>query len=151
MKQILTLAMIVLTSASITKQTLAEDKDKKADQVSVSTSAHSGINDTIKEQLQAIRERNDRIAFELNANDIQDVFEDPQSFMREIRRSKKSLYNHVDYKFLGSGNAEEKFHRVMLTDKYGKSSIAMFKMEQDDNGLWKTKDIIILMSDDGPV
>lgn len=152
MKKILTIAILIGASFGLNHSASAEDKaDAKGDYVSVSTSTMSGINDVIKDQLQAIRERNDRIAYELNTQTQQENFEDPQAFMRDLRRKKKSLYNHVDYKFLDANNNNGKFHKVKLTDKYGKSSIAMFKMEQDDSGAWKTKDIIILMSDDGPV
>lgn len=152
MKKILTIAILIGAGFGLNQAAFAEDNNAtKADYVSVSTSTMSGINDVIKDQLQAIRERNDRIAYELNTQAQQENFEDPQAFMRDLRRKKKSLYNHVDYKFLDTNKNGGKFHKVKLTDKYGKSSIAMFKMEQDDGGAWKTKDIIILMSDDGPV
>lgn len=156
MKKILLFAVLLSAGLGISHQVKADEaqdtsNNKKGDYVSVSTAASSGVNDVIKEQLQAIRERNDRIAYELNSKATQDDFEDPQSFMRDLRRKKVSLYNHVDYKFLDTNSTNTKFHKVQLTDKYGKSSIAMFKMEQSDTGEWKTKDIIILTSDDGPV
>ncbi|MFP4314479.1 MAG: DUF4864 domain-containing protein [Alphaproteobacteria bacterium] len=149
------LAVLVISALALANQASAEEQKKpekdNGQYVSVSTSAHSVVNDVIKEQLQAIRERNDRIAYELNTTTMREDYKDPQSFMRDLRRKKKSLYNHVDYRFLGSGESNSKFHKVMLTDKYGKSSIAMFKMEQGEDGEWKTRDIIILMSGDDPV
>lgn len=158
MKKFLLFALLLGAGLGYSYSVKADDAaekttDKKGKYVSVSAGMNgAAVNDVIKEQLQAIRERNDRIAYELNSSATQKDFEDPQSFMRDIRRTKKSLYNHVDYRFMDTNAANDtKFHKVLLTDKYGKSSIAMFKMEQDDKGEWKTKDIIILMSDDGPV
>ena len=105
----------------------------------------------IKEQLEAIRERNDRLAFELNAQSIKDDFEDPQSFMRMIRRNKGALYDHVSYEILSSSGDASKFHKVRLMDKYGHRAMAMFKMKQNAQGEWKTEDIIILTTQNDPL
>lgn len=65
----------------------AEEPVKEAKYVEASASAMlSPVDLVIKEQLEAIRERNDRVAYELNAEEIKDDFEDPQSFMRMICR-----------------------------------------------------------------
>lgn len=105
----------------------------------------------IKDQLEAIRKRNDRAAYELSATGLQEDYEDPQSFMRMVRREKPSLYDHVAYEILGAKTQGSKFHRVRLTDKYGRSAMAMFKMEQDAQGEWRTRDIIVLQYDNSPI
>ncbi len=105
----------------------------------------------IKDQLEAIRKRNDRIAYELNSKGIQEEFHDPQAYMRMIRREKPSLYEHVSYEILGAKTPNSKFHKVRLTDKYGHNAMAMFKMEKNDLGDWKIKDIIVLQYDNDPI
>ena len=111
----------------------------------------SPVDQVIKEQLEAIRNRNDRVAYELNAEEIKDDFEDPQSFMRMIRRQKSPLYEHVSYEILSPVREGSKFHKVRLLDKYGHDAMAMFKMKQSDDGVWKTEDIIILTTENDPL
>ena len=130
---------------------VAKDSATKQDVVHISANAHSPIDDVIKKQLQAIRERNDRTAYELNANIIQDEYEDPQSYMRNLRRQKSALYNHVGYEIIPSSRPESKFHKVKLIDKFGKSVMALFKMEQNDKGEWRTNDIVVLTPSDDPI
>lgn len=127
------------------------DKQQTAEVVKVSTHAMSDVDHVIKQQLQAIRERNDREAYELNTLTIQEEYEDPQSFMRDLRRTKKSLYEHVGYEIIPAQSPDAKFHKVMLIDKFGKSVMAMFKMQQNDSGEWKTNDIVVLTPNDDPI
>lgn len=108
-------------------------------------------NKIIKDQLEAIRARDDRTAYELNSSTLKEDFEDPQSYMRMLRREKSPLYNHVGYKILTPPNADAKFHKVRLIDKYGKFSIAMFRIEEDSDGQWRTSDIVILSGGDDPI
>jgi len=111
----------------------------------------SPVDQVIKEQLEAIRERNDRVAYELNTEEIKDDFEDPQSFMRMIRRQKSPLYEHVSYEILSQAREGSKFHKVRLLDKYGHDAMAMFKMKQAEDGAWKTEDIIVLTTQNDPL
>ena len=141
-------AYIANSSASELNNT---DKQQAAEVVKISAPAMSAVDHAIKQQLQAIRERNDREAYELNTLAIQEEYEDPQSFMRNLRRTKKSLYEHVGYEIIPAKNLNAKFHKVMLTDKFGKSVMAMFKMQQNDNGEWKTNDIVVLTPSDDPI
>lgn len=113
--------------------------------------ALSAVDLVIKEQLEAIRERNDRIAYELNTKDIRDEYKDPQSFMRMIRRDKPSLYDHVSYEIMPAEGTPPKFHKVKLVDKYGGRAMAMFRMRQDDKDGWKTQNIIVLSADQDPL
>lgn len=130
----------------------AEDPAGDVKYVEASASATLGpVDMVIKEQLEAIRERNDRVAYELNTEDIKDDFEDPQSFMRMIRRQKAPLYEHVSYEILSQARAGSKFYKVRLMDKYGHDAMAMFKMKQDAHGAWKTEDIIVLTTDNDPL
>lgn len=111
----------------------------------------AGVDKMIKEQLEAIRSRNDRTAYELNTADVKDNYADPQSFMRMIRREKPSLYDHVSYELLKAVVPDSKFHKVRLTNRYGDHSIAMFKVEQEESGAWRTKDIIMLSGGKDPI
>lgn len=113
--------------------------------------ASSDVDKMIKEQLEAIRSRNDRAAYELNTADVKDNYADPQSFMRMIRREKPSLYDHVSYELLKAVVPDSKFHKVRLTNRYGDRSIAMFKVEQDESGAWRTRDIIMLSGGKDPI
>lgn len=136
----------------ISAPSYAEEPAKEAKYMEASASSMlSPVDLVIKEQLEAIRERNDRVAYELNAEEIKDDFEDPQSFMRMIRRKKSSLYEHVSYEILSQARDDSKFHKVRLLDKYGQNAMAMFKMKQDADGAWKTEDIIVLTTENDPL
>ena len=147
----LALAGFLLSSPALASEIVDEKAETKSEIVQVSAHSSSEIDNVIKQQLQAIRERNDRVAYELNTADVKEEFEDPQSFMRDIRRKKGSLYNHVGYEIIPSHNAASKFHKVKLTDKFGKSVMALFKMEQSENGEWKTNNIVVLTPSDDPI
>ena len=130
----------------------AEESAKEAKYVEASASSMlSPVDQVIKEQLEAIRERNDRVAYELNTQEIKDAFEDPQSFMRMVRRQKSPLYEHVSYEILSPVREGSKFHKVRLLDKYGHDAMAMFKMKQSADGAWKTEDIIVLTTENDPL
>lgn len=108
------------------------------------------IHQTIEEQLRAIRDRNDRAAYNMSAMNIDNEYASAHEYMRSIRREKPSLYNHVHYEILpSSGN--DKLQKVKLIDSHGKEALAMFKMQQDQNGHWRTGDIIILKTDEDPI
>jgi len=142
---------LVSTAPSYAEEGLASDAPE-AKYVEVSaTSLLSPVDLVIKEQLEAIRERNDRVAYELSTEEIKDDFEDPQSFMRMIRRQKSPLYEHVSYEILSPVRADSKFHKVRLLDKYGHNAMAMFKMKQTVDGAWKTEDIIVLTTENDPL
>lgn len=114
-------------------------------------SSEADVDKVIKEQLEAIRARNDRTAYELNTEAVKADYEDPQSFMRMVRREKPSLYNHVAYEILTTVRPDSKFHKVRLTDRYGEYSIAMFKMQQDEQGAWRIEDVIMLSGGKDPI
>ena len=149
--KITVLLLALLTILSPLHSHASEQNDSNTHMVNAANATPSVIDNIIKGQLEAIRERNDRAAFEFNGKNIKDNFEDPQSYMRMLRREKQSLYNHVSFQFLNPGQNDAPFHKVKLMDKYGNSAIAMFKMEKDEGGEWKTKDIIILQLDNDPI
>ncbi len=115
-----------------------------------SLSSNQDIKQTIEEQLRAIRDRDDRAAFELStAKEVDDHYK-PQDYMRDLRRQKPSLYNHVHYEILPASGSE-KFQKVKLIDRRGKEALAMFKMEQAQNGDWRIGNIVILKTDQDPI
>ena len=115
-----------------------------------SMQAQSEIRTTIEQQLRAIRERNDRAAYELASLDTDEKKITPQAFMREIRRKQPSLYNHVYFEILPQ-TGSEKFQKVKLIDRQGKEALAMFKMEPDNQGGWRVGNVVILKTDQDPI
>ena len=126
-----------------------QDHDQTLRQ-NASLQAQGEIRQTIEQQLRAIRERNDRAAYELAALDGNEKKLSPQAFMRQIRHKKPSLYNHVYYKILPHTGGE-KFQKVKLIDRQGKEALAMFKMEMDNQGAWRVGNVVILKTDQDPI
>lgn len=110
----------------------------------------NNIHRVIEDQLRAIRDRDDRVAYDLSTAADEEEFNDPQSYMRHLRRDKKPLYEHVSFEILPS-NAQSKFHKVSLIDKRGKQSIAMFKVKKDQYGAWRVDNVVILQSSEDPI
>lgn len=145
--------IFVLSFVFVQNQAYAVDLNMKEEaslQSSDITSLPS-VEDVVEQQLKAIRLRNDRAAFELSTQKAQDKYKDPQSYMRDIRREKDILYNHVDYEFLGRKNPTSSFYKVSLTDKKGNEALALFKMNQNSGNSWRVEKIVLLLSDQGPL
>lgn len=145
-----TLMALPLPTFAGENQAVKTDDDAKIVEAAL-PSATADADKVIKEQLEAIRARNDRTAYELNVEDVKNDYEDPQSFMRMIRRDKPSLYDHVSYEIMKSVQPQSAFHKVRLIDRYGDDSIAMFKMKQDEKGAWRIQDIIMLSGGKDPI
>ncbi len=109
-----------------------------------------GAHDAVKRQLEAIRGRNDRLAYSLNSDTVQKDFDRPQDFMRMLRQKKEPLYNYVSYKFLEALPGSP-YTKISLTAPDGSDVVALFKMVQNKDGQWRTEKIILLQPDDNPI
>ena len=150
--KLLMMAMLAFISPALADEKSPIQPDTPAVQsdfvpIAISTMA---AHDTVKRQLEAIRGRNDRLAYSLNSETIQKDFDQPQDFMRMLRQKKEPLYNYVSYEFLESQPGSP-YTKVSLIAPDGKTAIALFKMEQDEAGQWRTGKIILLQSDDDPI
>lgn len=109
------------------------------------------VNQIIKLQLDAIRSRNDRLAFEMQSTQARESYRDPQSFMRSLRREKSTLYEHVSYEILTPNVPDPRFYQVRLTDRFGNAAIALFRIETDSDNELRVRDIVLLNTGSDPI
>ncbi|MFN3699949.1 MAG: DUF4864 domain-containing protein [Alphaproteobacteria bacterium] len=143
-------------SASAANTSAPSLSQKESAENLVKASANNGgnlgkINQVIKLQLDAIRSRNDRLAFEMQSTQARESFRDPQSFMRSLRREKTSLYEHVSYEILTPNVPNPRFYQVRLTDRFGNSAIALFRVETDSDDELRVRDIVLLNTGSDPI
>ena len=104
--------------------------------------------DIIAEQLEAIRKRDAHLLWKYISKDYQGDYRSPNEAMKDIRRSKKPLFEHLSYSFLDSTVQNEKVvEKVELVTRSGGKVLAFFKLTKDDDGQWKIDHITLLQSE----
>jgi hypothetical protein len=110
-----------------------------AAQQKLSAADRAAIKAVISRQIEAFRRDDAAEAFSLASPGIQGVFGTPENFLRMVRTSYQPVYRPASVTFLDvSFIDEEAVQKVRISDQSGAVWLALYPMERQKDGSWKT-------------
>lgn len=111
--------------------------------------------DIIRQQLDAIRNRDPAAAYALMTHDYHELHGDPLQFFSTMRFENRAIYNHKDFTFLdpqgtGSGAAIS-IQKIRIQSHHGDPVIVLYRMERQDDGTWLIDSFAVLAPDAQPI
>lgn len=111
-------------------------------------SANPNPKDILNSQLKAVRERDAHLVWQYSSESYRDQFRSPNEVLRDVRKNKKALYNHISYNFVETIDQGDKvIEKVELTTRSGSKVTAFFKLLKNDKGHWKVDHVTLLEAD----
>ena len=128
----LTLPMLaVLAAAGATTPAVAEPPE-------FNSADHTGVEQTIRGQIDAFQHDDAAGAFSFAAPDTQQRFGDAQTFLDMVRRAYQPVYHPRDLDFSRLTNQDGAIvQRVELIGPDGAPYTALYTMEREPDGTWK--------------
>ena len=127
------------------------DTSAEAGNDTPSTSAQStnpSPKDILNSQLKAVRERDAHLLWQYSSDSHRDQFRSPSEALRDVRKNKKALYNHLSFDFVETIDQGDKvIEKVELTTRSGSKVIAFFKLLKSEKGHWKVDNVTLLEAD----
>lgn len=115
-------------------------------------SAANGVQDVVRAQLNAIRNRDADAAYALMTHDFHDVHEDARGYLGTLRFQNRAIYNHKDFTFLDQqSSGATSLQKVRLTDHFGQPVTVIYRLEQQDDGSWLIDSFTVLDSEAQPI
>lgn len=110
-----------------------------AAQQKLSGADRAAIRAVISRQIEAFRRDDATEAFSLASPGIQGAFGTPENFLRMVRTSYQPVYRPASVTFLDASFIEdEAVQKVQISDKSGAVWLALYPMERQKDGSWKT-------------
>lgn len=133
------------TVEDVTGKDETAEKDNGEVPRKASMSSARGI---ITDQLQAIRKRDAHLLWQYVSKEYREDYRSPNEALKDIRRSKKPLFEHLSFNFLDSAVQNGKVvEKVELVTRSGGKVLAFFKLVKDEKDQWKIDHITLLQSD----
>jgi len=133
MKSVLPLASAVFLAAG------ALCAPPLAAQQKLSEADRAAIKAVISRQIEAFRRDDAAGAFALTSPGIQGTFGTPENFLRMVRDSYQAVYHPASVTFLEATLVnDEVVQKVRLSDSVGAVWLALYPMERQKDGVWKT-------------
>jgi hypothetical protein len=99
----------------------------------------AAIRSVIGRQIEAFRRDDAAEAFALASPGIRDTFGTPENFLRMVRDSYQVVYRPASVTFLEATFVnDEVVQKVQLSDSAGAVWLALYPMERQKDGSWKT-------------
>jgi len=104
----------------------------------LNSEAREAIRTVIQAQLNAFQEDDAETAFSFATPGIQARFRDPETFMTMVRTGYEPVYRPGSVLFQElvpfAGSVAQ---QVLITDRSGRSVLAVYPMQQQDDGTWR--------------
>ena len=135
------------TSAPVINSEI-QDKQNSDNQDATQTAIVQNSKDIVSLHLQAIRNRDAHEVWHYTSGEFRGKFRSPRAALAEVKKSKKALYNHLSFDFVETIRHDETLiEKIELITRSGRRVIAFFKLEKDDEGMWKIDHITLLQPD----
>lgn len=104
-----------------------------------SVAERAEIKAVISRQIEAFRHDDAKEAFSLASPGIQQTFKTPENFLHMVRTTYQPVYRPASVRFLElSVIGDEVVQAVQLSDSSGAIWIALYPMQRQTDGSWKT-------------
>lgn len=124
-------AALLSGAAIVAPGLFAQQKPSAADRAEIKA--------VISRQIEAFRHDDAKVAFSLASPGIQQTFKTPENFLRMVRTAYQPVYRPASVTFLNlSGIENEVVQAVQLSDSSGAIWVALYPMQQQTDGSWKT-------------
>ncbi len=121
----LALAIILVLTTGLAEARAEDGKD-------------SAIQAVIQSQLEAFQRDDGQTAFSFATPIIQQKFGDAERFMQMVRQGYDPVYRPASREFGETRyNAKRAVQKVVFVDRKGKSWLALYFMEQQEDGRWR--------------
>ena len=112
----------------------------------------SSVQDVIKAQLAAIRDRDADAAYALMTHDFHEENLDALTFLATMRFDQRAIYNHEEYTFLDKqGTGPVAIQKVRMNDHYGDPVTVIYRLEEQGDGSWLIDSFTILNEEAQPI
>jgi hypothetical protein len=114
--------------------------------------ALNGVQDVIRQQLEAIRQRDADAAYALMTHDFHEEHDDPKTFLATMRFENRAIYNHEEFTFLDKqGSGPVSIQKVRIHDHYGEPVTVIYRLEQQEDGSWLIDSFTMLDAEAQPI
>lgn len=109
------------------------------------------IENLIKIQLDALRNRDGEVAFSLAAAVLHKKYDNSEEFMNDMRFSYRPLYNNKSYKFLDQSMTETGalIQKLQVSHTHGEPATAIYRLSRNQEGQWRIESFVLLQQDGG--
>lgn len=143
---------ILLTLVAIGAQANDSALPQPEPTINSAASKSSPVQDLIKKQLEAIKDRDAELAWSMTTGSFHEKFETGKEFLSHLRLKLRPVYNHEGFTFLDQHDIQNGLvQKVEMEDRYGDPATVIYRLKQQDNGEWLIDSFAILESEAEPI
>ena len=120
----------------------------EAPKAAMADPAADRIRDTLKAELKAFRKHDIEAAYSYASDKARTKYKTPKQFFRVMKNTCGPLSDHLSYSFLDRSRVGDAiFQKMQFVGANGIPTKGVFRLIQDENGLWRTDSCIMFETD----
>ncbi len=117
-----------------------------------SADADNPLLDLVRQQLEAIKERDADLAFSYTTGKLHDRFDTPRAFLNHMRFESRPLYNHESVEFISQNMIDNgAVLRVRVHDRDHDPVTVIYRLIEGEDGRWLIDSFAVLDFEADPV